>query len=174
MKADRHSPSLQETVTRQKRVKERRERDGVWSVFAGLPTWFGLVVLSFGLTACGIFGGDDKTKMENPSTTLGVNGYLWQATLDTLDFMPIDNADPAAAVILTDWYSADGSPDERIRIAVRFLSEQLRSDGIRVSVIRQEKRDQDWVSAPVQATTVLKVEEAILTQARRLFVSRES
>ncbi len=135
------------------------------------------LLLSFGtsllLSACGLFGGDDSRDFENPTTSLGVNGYLWQATLDTLSFMPIESADPAAATILTDWYSLDEAPNERVRVAVRFLSEQLRSDGVRVAVVRQENRSGNWVTVPTQATTVLKVEEAILTQARKLRVSLE-
>ena len=135
----------------------------------------GLVCLTLAapLGACGLFGSDEVAKMDNPTTTLGVNGYLWQATLDTLSFMPIESAEPAAAVILTDWYSLQEAPDERVRVAVRFLSEDLRSDGVKVSIVRQEKKAGEWLTVPTQATTVLRVEEAILTQARKIRVSIE-
>lgn len=129
-----------------------------------------IVILALSLQACGLFGGDgDKQSAFGPKTTaIGVNGYLWQATLDTLSFMPIEQADPAAAVILTGWHSAPESPDERVKVTVRFLSEALRSDGIKVTAVRQKRADGAWVAAEVQARTPLSVEEAILTRARRL------
>lgn len=136
-----------------------------------------LLVLSLSLmlgacsTISGLFGGgDDKDGSDfAPRTTaIGVNGYLWQASLDTLSFMPFDQIEPAGGVILTDWHSTPDAPNERVKVAVRFLSETLRSDGFKVTVVRQEKRAGSWVTVPVQAATALKIEEAILVQARRL------
>lgn len=131
--------------------------------------------LSFALGACstvsGIFGGgDDEGAGEfGPRTTaIGVNGYLWQATLDTLSFMPFNQVEPSGGIIVTDWHSTTDAPNERVKVSIRFLSEALRSDGFKVSVVRQEKVGNDWVSVAVQASTELQIEEAILTQARRL------
>ena len=130
--------------------------------------------LSALLGACSIFGGDDKDVDEyGPRTTaIGVNGYLWQATLDTLSFMPFDQIEPAGGVILTEWYSTPDSQSERVKVAVRFLSQSLRADGFKVSVVRQENVGGNWVSVPVQASTELQIEEAILTSARRLRLDR--
>ncbi|RMB01808.1 DUF3576 domain-containing protein [Eilatimonas milleporae] len=126
--------------------------------------------LSLALGACSIFGGgdDEARELEPRTTAIGVNGYLWQATLDTLSFMPITAADPAAAVIVTDWFSDPEVLNERVKLTVRFLSEALRSDGLKVTVVRQVRRDDTWVAAPVQAATALQIEEAILTRARTL------
>ena len=141
---------------------------------------FGLVLAASALlAACGIFGGDDKDarRIEEKTTALGVNGYLWQASLETLSFMPIDSADPAAAVIVTGWHTDPATPTERVKVMVRFLSEKLRSDGIRVSVVREARAGSDqagsgdaWVAVPVQAATALQIEEAILAKARTLRV----
>jgi len=131
------------------------------------------VAASLMVASCGMFGGDDsRSDLEARSSTLGVNGYLWQAALDTLFFMPILQPDPASAVIATDWQAVPDNPDERVRVTVRILTEQLRSDGVRVTVMRQERKDGTWVLKPVQASTALKIEEAILTQARALRVAR--
>ncbi|WP_262693411.1 DUF3576 domain-containing protein [Kordiimonas aquimaris] len=133
-----------------------------------------ILSLSMMLTACGIFGGGDDGKSLRPVTTaLGVNGYLWQATLDTLAFLPIDNAYPSSGAIISDWYSTADAPDERVKVAVYFRSEQLRSDGIKVNVVRQERRDGAWLTVPVQAATVLQIEEAILQQARTLRIEAD-
>lgn len=140
-----------------------------------------LMVLSLSLvlgacsTVSGIFGGGDDEKGEfGPRTTaIGVNGYLWQATLDTLSFMPFDQIEPDGGIIVTDWHSTTDAPNERVKVAVRFMSEVLRSDGFKVSVVRQEKVGGDWVAVAVQAATELQIEEAILTQARRLRLENE-
>lgn len=129
-----------------------------------------IVSMTVALGACSIFGGSDKNSGSNGprATAIGVNGYLWQAALDTLSFMPFDQLEPNGGVILTGWHSTPEAPNERVKVTVRFLSPYLRSDGLKVSVIRQEKQDQGWINAPVQAGTALRVEEAILTAARRL------
>lgn len=133
------------------------------------------VFLALSLGACGIFGGGDQEKaFGGPLTTsIGVNGYLWSATLDTLSFMPIDNAYPSSAAIITDWFSTDDAPEERVKVAVYFRSETLRSDGIRVNVVRQELKNGNWITVPVQAATSLQIEEAILSRARTLRIAAE-
>jgi len=134
--------------------------------------------LSLSLGACstvsGLFGGgDDSADEHGPRTTaIGVNGYLWQATLDTLSFMPFDQIEPSGGIVVTDWHSTPDAINERVKVSVRFMSEVLRSDGFKVSVIRQEKQSGNWVSVPVQAATELQIEEAILTQARRLRLAK--
>lgn len=128
------------------------------------------------LSACGMFGGSDKeTKSLMPETTaIGVNGYLWQATLDTLSFMPFQSVDPSSGAIITDWVLQPDAPGERVKVSVLFQGELLRSDGIKVNVTRQEKQGADWVVAPVKASTGLEVEEAILTRARQLKIGNEA
>ena len=130
-----------------------------------------LITVLMSLSACGIFGGDDKEspeRFEVKATALGVNGYLWQGTLDTLSFMPIEQADQNSGVIITGWHSVAASPNERVRVTVQFLSRTLRSDGLKVAVVRQALKDGMWIAAPVQAATALQIEEAILQQARLL------
>jgi hypothetical protein len=70
---------------------------------------------------------------------IGVNSYLWRASLDTLAFMPIVSADPFGGVILTDWYSPPETPNERFKVNLYILDRQLRADGVRVSVFRQQR-----------------------------------
>lgn len=123
------------------------------------------------LSACS--SNEERSAFEARPTVMGVNGYLWQATLDTLSFMPITSADQSGGLILTDWMVSPDKPDERVKLTVRFLSDQLRSDGVRVIVSRQENTSGTWVVAPTQASTALQIEEAILTQARRLRIEAD-
>ncbi len=111
------------------------------------------------------FGGDN----DEQSAGIGVNSFLWRASLDTLSFMPLQSADPFGGVIITDWYQDPQSADERFKVTVYILDQRLRADGIRVAVFRQQNQDsQGWSDAPVEASTALDLENAILTRARQL------
>lgn len=103
------------------------------------------------------------------SRTVGVNSYLWHATLDTLSFMPLASADPFGGVIITEWYSSPNAPTERLKVTIYILDRRLRADGIRIAVFRQTKAaDGSWQDAAVNADTAAKLEDAILTRAREL------
>lgn len=101
-------------------------------------------------------------------TTIGVNSYLWRASLDTLSFAPLVQADANGGVIVTDWYANPSSPNERIKLTVSILDQDLRADALRVAALRQVQQNGNWVDAPLQAATVQKLEEIILTKARDL------
>ncbi len=103
---------------------------------------------------------------------IGVNAYLWRATLDTLAFMPLSSADPFGGVIITDWFTNPEKPDERFKATVYILDTRLRADGLNVSVFHQTKDGAgQWVDSPVAAQTDTEIENAILTKARQLRLS---
>jgi hypothetical protein len=101
-------------------------------------------------------------------TSIGVNSYLWRASLETLSFMPLTQADSAGGVIVTDWYSNPSNPSERVKLSVSILDRDLRADALRVAASREVLQNGTWVAAPVQAATVQKLEDIILTKARDL------
>ena len=101
-------------------------------------------------------------------TSIGVNSYLWRASLDTLSFAPLLTADSNGGVIITDWYTSPRNPGERAKLTVTVLDQELRADALRVSAIRQVSQNGAWVDAPVSAATVQKLEDIILTRAREL------
>lgn len=100
--------------------------------------------------------------------TIGVNSYLWRAALDAVSFAPLLQADSAGGVIVTDWYSNPANPGERVKLTVSVLDTDLRADALRVAASRQVAQGGGWVEAPVQAATVQKLEDVILTKAREL------
>jgi hypothetical protein len=121
------------------------------------------------LGACG--SKRDRPKVDlaaSKVTTIGVNSYLWRATLDTLSFMPLVQTDSNGGVIVTDWYANPNSPNERMKVTVSILDQDLRADALRVAASRQVAQGGTWVDAPVQAATVQKLEEIILSKARDL------
>ena len=100
--------------------------------------------------------------------TIGVNSYLWGAGLETVSFAPLLQADSAGGVIVTDWYANPSNPNERVKVSVTILDLDLRADALRVAASRQVSQGGNWVEAPVQAATVQKLEDIILTKARDL------
>src|SRR5258707_14633882 len=99
---------------------------------------------------------------------VGVNSFLWRASLDTMSFMPLVSADPFGGVIITDWYTPPQTPSERFKVNVYILGRALRADGLRASVFRQQSQSGQWVDAPVALNTATDLENAILTTAREL------
>ncbi len=121
-----------------------------------------------GLAACG-GGGRPRTQLAAAQlNTIGVNAYLWRAALDTVSFAPLLQADSAGGVIVTDWYANPANPGERVKLTVTILDQDLRADALRVAASRQVNENGSWVEAPVQAATVQKLEDIILTKARDL------
>ena len=103
---------------------------------------------------------------------IGVNSYLWRASLDSISFMPLASADPFGGVIITDWYSPPETPDERFKLNIYILGRQLRADGIKAAVFRQ-RRDPggEWTDAQVDPGTAVGIEDSILTRARELRIA---
>lgn len=110
-----------------------------------------------------------KTVVED--VTGGVNPYLWRASLDALQDLPITSADPLGGLIIYDWQSFEGAPSERIKATVYILDSRLRADGVNVSVFRQTNSGTGWTDASVDPATEEQLENAILQRARALKAS---
>lgn len=139
-----------------------------------------VVLCSMLLAACG--SSNDSADVDTGATaissqtghvTLGVNSYLWHASLDTLAFMPLASADPFGGVIITDWYSAPEDTNERMKVTIYILDRRLRADGIKIAVFRQTHSAEGWIDAQVNPDTSIKLEDAILTRARELRLASE-
>ena len=72
----------------------------------------------------------------NQGTTysFATSNPLWRATLDSLDFMPLVSANYSGGIVVTDWYSENNTPEESIKISIRFLTNEIRSDALDVNV----------------------------------------
>ena len=133
------------------------------------------VCLSLGsLAACLHIGRSHRATVASatPATAIGVNSYLWRATLDILAFMPLQSADPYGGTVITDWYINPKKPNERFKATVYILDSRLRADGLNVSVFKEVSNGAGgWVAAPTADQTSTDIENAILTKARQLRVS---
>jgi hypothetical protein len=121
----------------------------------------------------GLFGSKGEKK-DTSDGGVAVNAYLWRASLDTINFIPLVSADPFGGVIITDWYTPAESPNERMKVQVTILDRELRADGVRVSVFKQQSNAKagGWVDAQVDPHTNTDIENAILTRARQLRIAQ--
>ena len=135
----------------------------------GAPQAEGTIFGDDGIGSISLFGGG-STSAEHSG--IGVNSYLWRASLDTIAFMPLLSADPFGGVIITDWYILEGSPDERFKMTVYIRERALRADGVQVAVFRQERvGGGEWEDRPTSQNTAVNLENKILERARQLHTS---
>lgn len=125
-----------------------------------------------------LFGGDQDAGEVPPGgpqivaaapNSIRVNGFLWSAALDTLSFMPIENADPAGGIIQTGWFSDPDFIEERFRVNVFILSGDLREDAVAVGVF-YENRDgaANWLPSHGEEGAAEQIEGLIVERAREL------
>lgn len=133
-----------------------------------------IIAVAFGalaLSGC-MFGGNKSAETRAVEDIAGgSNPYLWRASLDTLQDLPLVAADPLGGTIIYDWKSYPDAMDERIKATVYILDSRLRADGVKVSVFRQTKDGEAWVDGSVDPETGIQLENAILTRARNLKAS---
>tara|TARA_B100001057_G_scaffold5421_2_gene4940 strand:+ start:6062 stop:6589 length:528 start_codon:yes stop_codon:yes gene_type:complete len=90
---------------------------------------------------------------------------LWRATLEKLDFMPISNVDYAGGIIITDWYG-DLDSNEEIKVAVRFLSNEIRSDALNVTIYKKQCIDVNTCqTSKIKNNTGDEIKTSILKRA---------
>jgi hypothetical protein len=148
----------------------RAETHQIWRGNFMRLNGFALMMVS-GLALAGCGGGKERPATDlaaSQVTTIGVNSYLWRASLDALSFMPLVQTDSAGGVIVTDWYVNPNTPGERMKLTVSILDQDLRADALRVAAAREVNQNGQWVSAATKAATVQKLEAIILTKARDL------
>ena len=91
---------------------------------------------------------------------------MWRATLEILDFLPLSNVDYSGGIITTDWYNEGTSLDESLKITVRFLTNEIRSDGIRIIVHKKRCNIQQKCSvSKISSALEQELQVAILKKA---------
>ena len=157
-----------------------------------LSLFVGLVVMNL-LTSCGIWDPADARKvspnvnervkknleegkgysiagmMQNRGRTtyqFASSNPMWRATLEILDFLPLANVDYSGGIITTDWYNEGTASDESIKITIRFLTNEIRSDGIRIIVHKKRCNVQQKCSVKkISSTLEQELQVAILKKA---------
>tara|TARA_E500000331_G_C16934149_1_gene573295 strand:- start:17 stop:670 length:654 start_codon:yes stop_codon:yes gene_type:complete len=106
----------------------------------------------------------------NQITGLGlpINPYLWKASLNTIDFMPLSSTDPFAGTIITDWYTAENNLGERCKLNIFINGKELKTDNLKVLSFCQTLKKNQWVNMPSNTSENTKLENAILNGAKKL------
>ncbi|MDG1997231.1 MAG: DUF3576 domain-containing protein [Emcibacteraceae bacterium] len=99
---------------------------------------------------------------------IGVNAYLWRGALDTLSFMPLLSAEPNSGMIITDWKVNPNDANERSKVDVSIISNELRADSINLTVHRETLQNGNWISGQPRANAASQIIQAITIQARLL------
>ena len=115
-----------------------------------------------------IIGGKDK-KNSPSQTQFNTSNVLWRATLKSLDFLPLQNTDNSGGIIVYDWYSQTNNPREQIKISVHFLSNEIRTDSIKVTAHKKICETADRCSnSTLDQNFANSVKDSIITSARTL------
>mgnify|MGYP003682511569 FL=1 len=108
------------------------------------------------------FGG--KKSQANTNFSFASSNPMWRATLDTLNFLSIANSDYSGGIIITDWYS-EGNPDEAIKINIRFLSNEVRADGIIINLYKRNCKNNVCSTKEIDDKLILEIKDKILKTA---------
>ena len=140
-----------------------------------LATSFLAMTLMTGCSSLGFGKSKARAQAEKISAAqapnMGVNSFLWRASLETLNFMPLDQVDPFGGVIITDWYASAEAPNERFKANVYILDTNLRADALKTSIFKQTRSAGGWQDAATDADTARQIENSILTRARELYIA---
>ena len=97
------------------------------------------------------------------------SNYLWRATLEVLEFIPLANVDYGGGLIITDWYNEETASNESLKITVRFLSNEIRADGLRIIVYKKVCTiNQNCIVKKIRSNLEKEVKDAILTKAVKI------
>ncbi len=113
-----------------------------------------------------LFSGSANSR---PVNQLTINPFLWQASLDVLSStMPLASVDSNSGIIISDWYNVKNKNNERVKISVLVSTQELRADGIKVSIFKQILKSNTWNNSKVDPIIVQKIERKILKRAGSL------
>ena len=109
---------------------------------------------------------DPDKKNSGGTFDFASSNELWRASLDTIDFMPLISANYSGGIIITDWYSDGSNTNESLKISIRFLTNEIRSDALDIKVFY--KKCAQYTNCKITDTTgniVTELKKKILTKA---------
>ena len=113
-----------------------------------------------------------KTTTTTAAVGLPINPYLWQGSLETIDFMPLASANPLAGIIITDWYTDQNAPNERCKINIFIKGQEMKTDNLKVNSFCQTLSNGQWLNLKNNTNNDAKLENAILNKAKKIRLSQ--
>ena len=109
---------------------------------------------------------DKIGKGGNGNFEFASSNELWRASLDTIDFMPLVSVNYSGGIIITDWYSTSGN-DESVKISIRFLTNEIRSDALDIKVFKRKCKTQtNCIVSEKSGNLIIELKEKILRTAK--------
>ena len=121
-----------------------------------------------GVTIKSLMGGGEG----GTSYQFASSNPMWRATLEILDFLPLANVDYSGGIITTDWYNEGTASDESIKITIRFLTNEIRSDGIRIIVHKKRCNVQQYCTVK-KITSVIEQELQVAILKKAILFEKE-
>ena len=116
-------------------------------------------------------GEEESNSSQITGLGMPINPYLWKASLETINFMPLSSTDPFAGTIITDWYTAEANEGERCKLNIFINGKDLKTDNLKVLSFCQTLKNNQWVNMPSKNEENTKLENVILNQAKKLKLS---
>ena len=113
----------------------------------------------------------DSNSSQTASISMPVNPYLWRASIETINFMPLSSTDPFAGTIITDWYTVENNLGERCKLNIFIKGLELKTSNLKVLSYCQLLKENQWVNSPSNEGDNTKLENAILNNAKKLKLS---
>ena len=118
---------------------------------------------------------DSMSKSRGGVFEFASSNELWRASLDTIDFMPLGSVNYSGGIIITDWYSTDQSSNESIKISIRFLTNEIRSDALDIKVFTKKCLAQsNCVISEKKGNLTTELKKKILKTAALYMVEKET
>ena len=109
------------------------------------------------------------SSQQTASIGMPINPYLWKASLETIDFMPLSSADPFAGIIITDWFSSESNINERCKLNIFIKGQEMKTDNLKVNSFCQALSDSgNWMDKKINTENNIKIENAILNKAKKI------
>ena len=115
-----------------------------------------------------ILNNNEENNVSASEVAMSVNPFLWRATLETINFMPLNSADQVGGTIITDWYSTENSQKERWKLNIFITGKKLNTENLKVTSFCQEFKNSMWVNIKTEQENNIKIENAILNKAKKL------
>jgi len=122
----------------------------------------------------GIFGDINRKKDSGTTYNFASSNPLWRATLKTLDFLPLINADYSGGIVIYDWYSENLNSNEQIKVSIRFLSSELKSNSFEITA-HKKKCDVSGKCFITKADDKFsnEIKDTIITTARSISIEEK-
>ncbi len=124
-----------------------------------------------GLDVFGVVNNPEDRGVSGGVVGMPVNPYLWRASLETIDFMPISSTDPFSGTIITDWYSTESNIGERCKLNIFIKGLEFKTSNLKVMSFCQTFQNQQWVNKSIDQESNQKLENAILNKAKKIKLS---